>query len=181
MSVVNGSSAALSAVLDLPYLPYLNLSWAISSLVCQFTTIAAMSFLLYCAYSKGSHLKTNSLSNSMLVYLIYHITFCVLCIPYHLPIFMKFIPATSRIVISVQLSNYIAIPVGLYYYHSPLPVFFLTVDRCLVLTFPFHYNKRAQKYFLFAAIYTIVSLGSINFTAFILTSQMNESQSFFIN
>uniref|UniRef100_A0A915D141 Uncharacterized protein n=1 Tax=Ditylenchus dipsaci TaxID=166011 RepID=A0A915D141_9BILA len=125
------------APLNLNYLPYLNLFWAVLSIIFQFIAISAMSYLLYCAWSKGPQLRSSSLSSSMKIYLTYHIICCTLCLPFHVPVFMRLIPATSSIIIDAYLAYYINIPVGLYYYLNPVPLFFLTLDRCFVLIAPF--------------------------------------------
>ncbi|KAI1711827.1 hypothetical protein Ddc_12660 [Ditylenchus destructor] len=125
------------------YLTYLNFGETILTLVFQSISISSMSYLVYCAAFKRKSLRGN-LSASLLVYLILHIMCSTSAVPYHLYTVLNWRPAANNY--SPNLLFWLGMLPNTYYFVSPIPVFFLTLDRCLALKAPFFHNNLGKKW-----------------------------------
>uniref|UniRef100_A0A915EBL0 Serpentine receptor class gamma n=1 Tax=Ditylenchus dipsaci TaxID=166011 RepID=A0A915EBL0_9BILA len=127
--------ARISSVSTVPtYLPYLLLLQTISIVIFQLITISCMSVLLFSNFFLKRRLKV-ALSTSIIIYLLVHVIFSLTALPYG---FYNIFVWTST-----SLNPYILFYTGsstyAYYYLTPVPVLFLTLDRCLAWKLPVQY------------------------------------------
>ncbi|KAI1703210.1 hypothetical protein DdX_15043 [Ditylenchus destructor] len=137
------------------YLTYLNFAETILTLAFQSVSITSMSRLVYCAAFRRKSLRGN-LSASLIVYLIVHIMCSTSAVPYHVYIVLNWSPGANNY--SPNLLFWLGMLPNTYYFVSPIPVFFLTLDRCLALKAPFFHNNLDKKWITVPTIATFLTV-----------------------
>ncbi|KAI1701478.1 DAF-16/FOXO Controlled, germline Tumor affecting [Ditylenchus destructor] len=135
------------------YLTYLNFAENIIGFLNQATAIVLFSHLLYCVFFKPRKLKVEKLPSLMLMYILSHWFWCCITIP--IQAYMAIMWRPDRNEYNPYLIFWIGFWLNGYMVSNPLQVFFLTLDRCLILTFAETYNDHRRR------IIFIVSCSSV--------------------
>ncbi|KAI1732430.1 hypothetical protein Ddc_01294 [Ditylenchus destructor] len=139
----------------LSYLPYLSFVEYVIALISQIVAITLLSYLALCFLFNRKRMTVDTLSKSMLVYLFYHIIFSPFGILYHGYMVIKWRPEFNNYDTNVVF--WLGIFGVNYYAISPIPVLFLTLDRCLVLSrISACYNENIRKTLFLTSILVIV-------------------------
>ncbi|KAI1703766.1 hypothetical protein DdX_14705 [Ditylenchus destructor] len=140
------------------YLPYLNLVTDIGVVLAHTFSLVPMSHLIYSAMFNRKILVGESLHPSIIVFLLLHICFTSIILPYHLYIIIKWIPQSNY---NPNVLFWTGIWACLYFLLSSASVFILTLERCLAIIFPLQYKPVIRKFYtplsvLFLAVLLIV-------------------------
>uniref|UniRef100_A0A915D265 Uncharacterized protein n=1 Tax=Ditylenchus dipsaci TaxID=166011 RepID=A0A915D265_9BILA len=137
-----------------PYLTYLNFVETVISWICQVSAFFLMSHLIYCGFYRKCRLKVNGFSNTMLVYMFTHAIFCFLCSICIFDTMKEWRPLATAPYDAYRIYFQGVIPMG-YATVSAIPIFFLTLNRCLALKWGAYYEKKT------GWIFFIISIGLI--------------------
>lgn len=115
-----------------PYLVYVEFLQAIVTALAQVTTVVLMSHLLYCSICNRKRLRSKQgLLATLYIYLLTHVIEASLSLPYNIYLIALWNPTVNN------YSPYVLYPLGIvfgtYTAISAIPVFFLTLDRCIAL------------------------------------------------
>ncbi|KAI1696763.1 hypothetical protein DdX_18870 [Ditylenchus destructor] len=124
------------AVVAPPHLTYVNFGENIVAVVAEPVTIVLMSNLIYCSTFKKWKIQGRTLSRSMLVFMCTHLFFAITCIPYSWFIIFNWNPNFDPNTVTASYYNtlyYLGLMGNNYMAVSPVPVFFLQLDRCFAL------------------------------------------------
>ncbi|KAI1717417.1 hypothetical protein DdX_07164 [Ditylenchus destructor] len=131
------------------YLVYFNFGMNNVTLITHVASIVLMSHLIYCSIFKRRIMKVSGFSSSLYLFLSFHILCAVMVIPYHSYMFINWIYV--QLGIQTGYNPYMlllsGIPTGIYYGLSSASAFFLTLDRCFVLSFPIRYRGIVRRRF----------------------------------
>ncbi|KAI1706795.1 hypothetical protein DdX_12787 [Ditylenchus destructor] len=148
------------------HLTYLNYGEAWIRVAAQFTTIALMSNIIFCALAPKRALLTVrvTLSRSLMVYLWYHAITSATSLPYNIYVVAKWHAPVSIKGINVPLYDpywlfWTGIWPATYSSMNPVAVLILTLDRILVLSCHEWYKIRVQKLAVTFGALIIVALG----------------------
>jgi len=126
------------------YVSYLNFVWGILSIACQLVAIPiTLRFLLLISYFKPQRLKVQKLSASLSFYLVTHLVFSSLALPYNIYVTAGWKPGPYP-GYNLYLLYWLGIHTVDYYCISSMPVLFLTIDRILVIKMALR-NSDCQK------------------------------------
>ncbi|KAI1701377.1 hypothetical protein DdX_16130 [Ditylenchus destructor] len=131
-----------------PYLSSLIFAETIVTLAFQFISIFVMARLLIQRYTTPAKLQFRDMSKTVIIYMVVHMIGSVVTLPHHFYLVLLWKPAAPIIAIDDPLYNpYILYWTGLfmiaYFYTPAVPVFFLTLERCVALKCPIQYHNRS--------------------------------------
>ncbi|KAI1709023.1 hypothetical protein Ddc_14040 [Ditylenchus destructor] len=139
-----------------PYVTYINFGEGIITVIAQSICISSMGHLLYCAAFGKNRANIPKLSSSIIVFLATQTILHASCLPYH--IYMMIFWGGSVNNYDTYSLFWLGISTMMLITVQPVPVFFLTLDRCLVLKMPLRYTGVYQRWIVVASIVTIVSV-----------------------
>ncbi|KAI1695313.1 hypothetical protein Ddc_21317 [Ditylenchus destructor] len=138
------------------YLPYLSLAENCLVLICITSTTIALTVLFYRLFFKPNLLVTRTISKPMLIFLSHHLLNSIFGFFYHFYLVIWWRP------VGISYSPYILFWSGFwvanYWAINPVPVFFLTVDRCLAIVLVHRYGNRAKSLILMLEWLTLAGL-----------------------
>uniref|UniRef100_A0A915CY37 Vomeronasal type-1 receptor n=1 Tax=Ditylenchus dipsaci TaxID=166011 RepID=A0A915CY37_9BILA len=142
---------------------YLSLFESCISLSSHFIAIALFSRLLYYAIFKRKVMSVGQLSHSMLAFMLSHVLLSCTSFWYLLYVIINWTP---NFVISYnkQILYWLGLVDSNHIYITPIPVLFLTLDRCFSLAYPNNYGTKQRKimllftFMLFVFVYFIFTL-----------------------
>uniref|UniRef100_A0A915DBJ8 G-protein coupled receptors family 1 profile domain-containing protein n=1 Tax=Ditylenchus dipsaci TaxID=166011 RepID=A0A915DBJ8_9BILA len=124
------------------YLSYLYLFQGASIIVFGFIGLVTMTRIVFCNFFRPGTLAIKSLSATMLIYMITHIVNLSLSFTYHF--YMVFWWRPDKNIYKSYFIFWFGIWTLNYLVCGPIVIFFLTLDRCLVLKMAFRYNDRIK-------------------------------------
>ncbi|KAI1718280.1 DAF-16/FOXO Controlled, germline Tumor affecting [Ditylenchus destructor] len=141
-----------------PYLPYLNFVENIIGFTDQAVAIGFFSHLMYCAFFVPKKLKVERLPRLMLMYMLNHLIFSCITIPYQ-----------GYMAIDWHVENaynpymifWLGLTMNVYMVVTPLQVLFLTLDRCLILMFAEYYQERQKRLLFVVCLLCIFGFGAM--------------------
>ncbi|KAI1693447.1 hypothetical protein Ddc_22813 [Ditylenchus destructor] len=103
--------------------------------------------ILYRVIMSTTKYQSSSISKNVILYMIVHIVGSTLTLLHHLYLVIFWRPATPSIATDDPLYDpyvlfWTGMFMGIYLYAAPMPVFFVTLDRCIALKFPIQYNNK---------------------------------------
>ncbi|KAI1703974.1 hypothetical protein DdX_14593 [Ditylenchus destructor] len=131
---------------EIDYTSYVNLAFSIAIVVFHVTTIFFTFHVIYCSKFGNKSTKLDRISNSFFIFLACRGIGAVLAIPYHVYLTVNWSPEAGQ---NYEPYALLWLGVGMLVHGcmSTLSALVLTLDRCLALTFPMHYNSRIAKWF----------------------------------
>jgi len=167
----NKSDSTITPSPALTYFPYLNIVQNSVAVLCALMAISLNARLIYHGWvhqSKSSNqaLKVRQLSKAMWFYLSVHLIGCVLTLPYNFYVVCNWRPAPLSPYDPYTL-YWLGLPLIAYYTMSPVPILFLTIDRCLALKVRSRNDNQLREWiFLFGcAILFVAAMGSLTVNA----------------
>ncbi|KAI1703735.1 DAF-16/FOXO Controlled, germline Tumor affecting [Ditylenchus destructor] len=145
-----------------PYLPYLNFVENIIGFTNQAVAIIFFSHLVYCAFFKPKKLKMDKLPNLMLMFMLNHLFWSCITIPYQAYMAIDWHPDRNEY--NVYTIFWLGLFMNAYMVITPLQVLFLTLDRCLILMFAHLYNERQRR-----LLFVVSCISQLCFVAMIFT------------
>ncbi|KAI1711439.1 hypothetical protein Ddc_12885 [Ditylenchus destructor] len=134
-----------------PYIYSLVFAETLVTLVFQFISIFVMARLLIHRFITPEKLQSRIMSKTVIIYMVVHIIGSVVTLPHHFYLVLLWKPAAPIIAIDEPLYDpYILYWTGLlmiaYFYTPSVPVFFLTLERCIALKYPIQYHNRSKSF-----------------------------------
>ncbi|KAI1696794.1 hypothetical protein DdX_18862 [Ditylenchus destructor] len=144
----------------MPYIEYLNRVEAILSIVFQIIAFGSMSHLLYKFHRR--QLKVKKLATTILIYLITHVIGFIVSVPsiiYEVFFLLQVLPKPTPLQIF-----WFDVALVVYFFVTPLPIFFLAIDRSFALKFPISHRQWIQRWLsrsavVFILLWTVVEFG----------------------
>ncbi|KAI1713671.1 hypothetical protein Ddc_11821 [Ditylenchus destructor] len=156
---------------ELGYYPYLNCVEQVIIVISQCISISLYSNLLFRVVFRRRFLfcqpkSLRDLSSAIIFFMVYHVIFSVVAFPYGAYQMVEWFSVLKNT--DHQPHRKVADPLffwlGMfstnYIYLAPIPMFFLTLDRCLLLKYQHGYNKVLRRRMLTAGINIGKYLGS---------------------
>ncbi|KAI1695540.1 hypothetical protein DdX_19529 [Ditylenchus destructor] len=127
-----------------PYLHWLNFVETLLTLAFQIVTISLMSRVMFYGVVLKDKFKCHNMSKTVVSYMTVHIAGSILAIPHHLYLVILWKPVKpgDEPLYDPNVLYWTGIFDATYLFAPSLPVFLLTVDRCIALKFPVKYNSR---------------------------------------
>ncbi|KAI1710424.1 hypothetical protein DdX_10785 [Ditylenchus destructor] len=146
-----------------PYLTTLTIVERIIAGTCQLVTIVLFSNLLlrttlarfWRKATTGPLQSGGSLSNSLILYMTFHAVLSFSGLPYQFLLIWKTIFSSSNIEINPYTVFWMSLTYNTYVSTSPVPMFFLTLDRCLVLWLGLDYSQYSRLSFVVSIFSTV--------------------------
>uniref|UniRef100_A0A915D5B1 G-protein coupled receptors family 1 profile domain-containing protein n=1 Tax=Ditylenchus dipsaci TaxID=166011 RepID=A0A915D5B1_9BILA len=126
------------------YLSYLYLFQGTSIIIFGLIGLVTMSRIVFCHFFQPKKLVIPSLSATMLIYMLTHIVNLLFSVTYHIYIVFWWRP--DKNLYNSHLIFWFGIWALNYLVCGPIVIFFLTLDRCLVLKLTFRYNDRIEQW-----------------------------------
>ncbi|KAI1695209.1 hypothetical protein DdX_19716 [Ditylenchus destructor] len=138
------------AIAPSSYLHWLNFVQTLITLVFQVTSISLMSRLMFYRFLKPLKYEMRNMSKTIVLNAFVHIIGSILTIPHHLYLVLWWKQATPSASTDEPLYDpnvlyWTGMFLGVYMYAPPVPVFFLTLERCIALKFPVLYNSKFMR------------------------------------
>ncbi|KAI1701945.1 hypothetical protein DdX_15812 [Ditylenchus destructor] len=109
----------------------------------------------------GAHQNGVALSKSLILYMTYHAVLSLSGLPYQFLIIWTMVSPSSDVEFNPYIVFWTSLTYNSYVSASPVPMFFLTLDRCLVVWLAFGYSKYSRLIFvtaLFSSVFVYAGL-----------------------
>ncbi|KAI1699153.1 hypothetical protein DdX_17486 [Ditylenchus destructor] len=110
-----------------------------------------MARLLFHRFTTSAKLQSRNMSQAVIIYMLVHLIGSAVTLPHHFYLMLLWKPAAPIIVTDEPLYDpYILYLSGIfmvtYFYTPAVPVFFLTLERCIALKYPIQYHNRSKTF-----------------------------------
>ncbi|KAI1703097.1 hypothetical protein Ddc_16721 [Ditylenchus destructor] len=147
----------------MPYLTTLTIIERVIAGACQLITIVLFSNLLLRTSltrilrksTTGPLQSGGAISNSLILYMTFHAVLSFSGLPYQFLLIWKTIFSSSNIEVNPYAVFWMSLTYNTYVSTSPVPMFFLTLDRCLVLWLGLGYSKYSRLSFVVSLFSTV--------------------------
>ncbi|KAI1709516.1 hypothetical protein DdX_11304 [Ditylenchus destructor] len=147
---------------------YVSFGIACACFVANLLSIIPLAHIVYCYVFKRNVLRINSMSASLLIFIVIHIAGAVAFVPYFLYVIIFWSYTDGNGTYDPYVLYWTGMFTVLYLAVSSTATFFLTLDRCLLLRFPGQYFSKIKKRFpyIFAIVITTMAIAFIGASLF---------------
>ncbi|KAI1700396.1 hypothetical protein DdX_16731 [Ditylenchus destructor] len=143
------NTSTRQTILPRPYLHWLVFVQTLITIAFQIIAVALLSRIVFYRFAMKYKYETRNMSTLVIVYMIVHIIGSSMSLPYELYLAVFWKPAMPIIPIDNPLYDpYVLYWTGAfmvtYIMTAAVPVFFLTLDRCVALKFPIYYHNNIK-------------------------------------